>query len=290
MRDLRVRRALSLGMDRHEINMVVFFGLAAEGANTVLPESPLYRPELARMWAAHDPDRANALLDAAGLGRKGRGLRRLPDGRPAQIIVETTGENSLHADMIELIDGHLRDIGIQLIARVSQRDLFRSRVMAGLVVMSAWEGLDNAIPNADTPPTAFAPVSDDQLQWPLWSAHHVSGGTAGEAPDLPAARELLALHRAWEGCADVAGRAAIWARILDLWGDQVFTIGTVNQTRQPVLPHAGLRNIPPEGLFGFQPTSYLGAYLPDTFWLDEGADGGAGGPGPGAAADDKGAT
>lgn len=271
MRDVRVRRALSLGIDRHEINMVVFFGLGAEGANTVLPESPFYRAELAKLWSTFDPDQANALLDEAGLLREGRGLRHLPDGRPMQIVVDNTGESTLQTDVLQLIDGHWRQIGVQLIPRTSQRDLFRSRIMAGQVVMSAFEGLDNGIPNADTPPTAFAPVSDDQLQWPVWAAHFQSGGTAGTAPDLPAAQELLALYLEWQGSDQTFQRDQVWRRILQLWGEQVFSIGTVNQTLQPVVSHADLRNMPQDALYGFDPTAYLGVYMPDTFWLDNDA-------------------
>src|SRR6185436_3704748 len=37
-RDVRVRRALSLAIDRHEINMAVFYGLGTPSADTVLPE------------------------------------------------------------------------------------------------------------------------------------------------------------------------------------------------------------------------------------------------------------
>ena len=48
MRDVRFRRALSLAIDRHEINQAIYFGLAIEGQNTVLPQSPLYRPQYRR--------------------------------------------------------------------------------------------------------------------------------------------------------------------------------------------------------------------------------------------------
>jgi peptide/nickel transport system substrate-binding protein len=37
VRDLRFRRALSLAVNRHEINQAIYFGLAIEGQNTVLP-------------------------------------------------------------------------------------------------------------------------------------------------------------------------------------------------------------------------------------------------------------
>ena len=46
MRDVRFRRALSLAVDRHEINQAIYFGLAIEGQNTVLPQSPLYRARI----------------------------------------------------------------------------------------------------------------------------------------------------------------------------------------------------------------------------------------------------
>src|SRR5262245_11767946 len=95
MRDVRVRRALSLGINREEINKAVFYGLAKESADTVLPDSPLYRPEFAKAWAAFDPAQANALLDQAGLDKRDDdGIRLLPDGRTAQIIVETAGEST----------------------------------------------------------------------------------------------------------------------------------------------------------------------------------------------------
>ena len=41
LQDVRVRRALSLAIDRREINMAVFYGLGKESADTVLPDSPL---------------------------------------------------------------------------------------------------------------------------------------------------------------------------------------------------------------------------------------------------------
>src|SRR5690606_38505123 len=68
--DVRVRRGLSIAIDRTEINKAVFYGLFAESADTVLPESPLFKPEYKSAWAVHDPDRANALLDEAGLGNR----------------------------------------------------------------------------------------------------------------------------------------------------------------------------------------------------------------------------
>jgi peptide/nickel transport system substrate-binding protein len=55
--------------------------------------------------------------------------------------------------------------------------------------------------------------------------------------------------------------------MLALYTSQVFSIGIVNSTLQPVLSSTKLRNVPDGGLWGFDPTSYFGIYMPDTFWL-----------------------
>ena len=63
----------------------------------------------------------------------------------------------------------------------------------------------------------------------------------------------------------------VWARMLSLYTDQVFSIGIVNATLQPVVASAKLRNVPAKGLYGFDPTGYFGVYMPDTFWFDGGS-------------------
>lgn len=270
-RDVRVRRALSLAIDRAEINKALFYGLARESANTILPESPLFRPEYATAWAAHDPDQANALLDAAGLAAPAPGaIRRLPDGRQAGILVESAGESTVETDVLELVRDHFRAVGLALWTRVSQRELFRSRALAGITQMSVFYGLDNGLPTAEMPPVELAPTGDDQLMWPAWGVNYLSGGKQGLAPDLPEAVELVALFRRWRMAVSHDERAEIWHRMLAIHADQVFSIGTVNGAPQPVVRTARLRNMPEAELIGFQPTSILGIYMPDTFWLEEG--------------------
>jgi peptide/nickel transport system substrate-binding protein len=268
--DVRVRRALSLGIDREEINKAVFFGLAHEAGNSILPDSPLFRPEYEQAWASHDLEQANRLLDEAGLaGRNEDGVRLLPDGRPAKIIIESAGESTFESDVLELITDHWSKIGIAIFTRVSQREIFRKRVIGGETVMGIWMGLDNGIPTADMSPKELAPTFDDQLQWPVWGLHYLSGGSDGHPPDLPEAMQLLELMNAWKTAGTHQEREAIWHSMLQIFTDQVFTIGILNQALQPVVRSSKLQNIPEKGLFGYDPTSYLGVYMPDTFWFEE---------------------
>jgi len=74
---------------------------------------------------------------------------------------------------------------------------------------------------------------------------------------------------AWQRSTSTAEREVIWRQMLETQADQVFSIGIVNATLQPILCSSRLRNMPEDGFYGFDPTSYLGVYMPDTFWLDE---------------------
>ena len=269
LRDPRFRRALSLAIDRREINLILYRGFAVQGNNTVDEGSPLFRPELRERWAGFDLARANALLDEMGLvGREpGTGLRRLPDGRPLVIVVETAGETSEQADILELVHDTWLKAGVKLYTKPLQRETFRNRIFAGETLMSVWGGLENGTPGPASSPAELAPTSQQQLQWPKWGQHHQNRGRTGEACDGPYATELLALYGEWIGALAPGRRAAIWRRMLDIHADQVYSIGIVAAIPQPVVVNARLRNVPERGVYNWEPGAHLGIHRMDTFWF-----------------------
>jgi peptide/nickel transport system substrate-binding protein len=268
-RDVRFRRALSLGINRKDINRVIFFGLAQESANTVLKESPLFRPEYQSEWTAHDPAQANRLLDEVGLNRRDTdGVRLLPDGRRAEIIVDTQGAGTDDTDMLQLIDDDYKAIGIKLFAHSSSPDMFRRRAYAGETVMALATGLDDGAPTADIEPSDLAPSSEAQLCWPLWGAFVETQGKQGEPIAVPEALELATQLSDWRSSVTSEERTGIWRRMLQISADQVFSIGIVNRVPQPVVASKHLRNLPEKGLYSFAPGAFFGIYMPDTFWFD----------------------
>lgn len=273
MRDVRFRRALSLGINRRDINRVIFFGLARESANTVLPQSPLYKQAYADAYAGFDPNTANRLLDEAGLGKRDAGgFRLLSDGRRADIIVDTAGTSTEDADILDLINDDWSKLGIRCFNHPSQLDVFRLRVKNGGAIMSLAPGMDNGAPTAIFEPTALAPLSEAQYQWPQWGLYSETGGHEGEAIDMPEPQKLLELYHDWRHSTNKAERAGIWDQMLAINADQVFTIGIVNGTQQPVVVDEKLRNVPEKALYAFEPGSFFGVYMPDTFWFDERRD------------------
>jgi peptide/nickel transport system substrate-binding protein len=268
MRDVRFRRALSLGIDRHEINQALYFGLAIEGQNTVLPQSPLFRTEYRADWAKYDLDQANHLLDEIGLTQRGSdNVRLLPDGRPCAIIVEDSGESSEKSDVLELIRDSWRHIGVQLYSKPAQLTLFRRRVFSGDAVMSLDKGIENGLATATMSPAEFAPTEQQQLEWPKWGEYAETKGKAGEAPDVPAARKLYQLNSDWLAATNDEDKERTWHDMLALYSDQVFSIGLIAGVLQPVVISDRLRNVPEDGIYNWDPGAHFGIYKPDGFWF-----------------------
>jgi peptide/nickel transport system substrate-binding protein len=267
LRDARFRRALSLAIDRSLINQSLYFGLAIESNNTVLPESPLYREAYRDRWARYDKKEANRLLDELGLKRGADKMRRLPDGRPLEIIVETAGESTEQTDVLELIRETWRETNIKVFSKPSQREAFRMRIFAGDTVMSVWSGLENGLPTADNSPEELVPTSQVQLQWPKWGQFHETGGKAGEAIDMPEVKELERLFKTWERAATKPERERAWQAMLQLHAEQQFTIGVVSAVPQPVVVRNTLMNVPEKGFYNWDPGAFFGIYRPDTFWM-----------------------
>jgi peptide/nickel transport system substrate-binding protein len=268
MRDVRFRRALSLAIDRDELNQVVFLGLAKPSNNTIMDRSELFKPEYATRWTNHDPTLANKLLDEIGLTeRDPQGIRLLPDGRPATIVVEHASEESEDTDTLELVADYWKTVGIEMLPKPQTRDNIRRRTFSGEAIMTAFEGVVTTVPTVDTSPKEFAPTTRGALQWSRWGMFVESSGKQGEKCDMEPACKLLDDLKAWETTTDPAVRRKAWGAILQANADEVFSIGTVNGIRQPIVVGLKVRNVPKEGYYAWEPGGYIGLYQPDTFWI-----------------------
>lgn len=270
MRDVRFRRALSMGIDRRMINRALYFGLAAEGGMTALSSSPLYTPRDLTLWAETDMDQANALLDEMGLtDRTPSGLRKLPDGRPMEFVVETAGERQEVENALAIVADTWRELGIQLIMRPLDRDILRNRVYAGVSMAAIWYGWDNGLPTEATSPDYLAPTNQEFFAWPKWGQYHASGGSAGEPPDMEPAKRLMVLADDWAHTFDSNERRAIWQEMLDIHADQQYAIGILSEAPQPVVVNKHLRNVPEKAIWAFEPGAHFGVHRIDEFYFDQ---------------------
>jgi len=270
MRDVRFRRALSLAIDREDLNESVYLGLAKPSNNTIMERSALFKPEYATKWANYDLKQANYLLDEIGLNKRNdEGIRLLPNGRSATIVVEHSSEETEDADDLQLIGEFWKRVGIKMLTKPQTSENFRLRAFSGEAIMTAYAGYVTAVPTADTSPKEFAPTMQGGLQWSSWGMYVESKGKQGEACDMPSACKLMDYLREWETSTDAAVRRKAWDQILTANADEVFSIGTVNGIRQPVVVAPKVRNVPKEGYHAWDPGGYFGLYQPDTFWISQ---------------------
>lgn len=268
LRDARVRRALSLAIDRQTINQALYFKLAHPAAMSVLPASPFYDEDNAQAWAQFDIDRANSMLDEAGLNQRDKnGIRLLPDGRPMELVIETAGERQEVENALQIVTDNWREVGVKLVMRPLDRDILRNRVFSGSTMASVWYGWDDGIPQMHTSPVYLAPTDQVFLAWPKWGQFHQTGGDAGEPPDLPEAARLMELSHTWENATTDSERQAVWEEMLKIHADQVYGIGILNSAPQPIVVSNRLKNVPEQAMWAWEPGAHFGVHRPDEFFF-----------------------
>jgi peptide/nickel transport system substrate-binding protein len=269
-RDVRFRRALSMGISRKAINKVLYYGLAEPRGVSALEESPFFDEANATAWTQFDLEAANALLDEMGLvERNPAGIRRLGDGRLMEIVIET--DEPRFEDVLELVGATWSKLGIRLLVKPQSRDVMRPRIYAGHTMMVAANGWNVGIPTPQTVPSDLAPIDQATYVWPKWGQYYQTKGEFGEKPDLPEAERLMELFEQWGNSATDAEKSAAWREMLALHADQVFCIGTVARAPVPLVHDAALKNVPAEGIYAWDPGGQLGVHRMDEFFLDEGS-------------------
>ena len=95
-----------------------------------------------------------------------------------------------------------------------------------------------------------------------------SGGKTGEPIDYEPAQELSDLYRSWLVSGTMEKRREIWRRMLEINADETLRIGLISAVKQPVVVSNRLRNVPREGIYGWDPGAQFGIHRMDEFWLD----------------------
>lgn len=111
--DVRVRRALTMGIDRAGIVDAVLYGYGRLANATVPPFFWQFDPEAGRDLS-YDPDAARALLAEAGWTPGPDGMLRNAAGQPFRFTLNTNLGNQVRADIAQIVESQLRRIGIDV--------------------------------------------------------------------------------------------------------------------------------------------------------------------------------
>ncbi|MBC5810867.1 MAG: hypothetical protein GIW95_08475, partial [Candidatus Eremiobacteraeota bacterium] len=130
-KDVRVRKALSIAIDRQTLINKISNGVGRVQDGIISPASPFYDPSIPRTpW---DISRANALLDQAGWKMGQDGVRVKDGQRLAVTFVSNSGSPDTDA-RLELIRGWWRQIGVQLDRKEYPPSLMFAQVSEGGII------------------------------------------------------------------------------------------------------------------------------------------------------------
>ncbi len=243
--DVRYRRALSLAIDRDQINQLLFFGRGTPRQLTVIPESKYFKPEYERGWSAFDLNQANQLLDEIGLKwNTDKTVRLRPDGKPMAITFDYYDAEGPKTPVLELVTEFWRKVGVDVSAKAITRTLLTPRVKTNEEAMSLWHG--------DASTDVLLPVDrkwstgkfgDEGTIAPLWNQWFETGGKGGEEP-ADWYKEALTTWQKYSETLD----PALAAKVLQSQADNVWSIGTVGMAPWPFIARNTLRNVPESGI------------------------------------------
>ncbi|NQS88251.1 ABC transporter substrate-binding protein [Patescibacteria group bacterium] len=265
--DLRFRIALSVAIDREEINELIWKGQGFISQVAPGPGTPGYEERFAKMYTELNPKRANQLLDEIGLTKRDeKGYRLRPDGKRLRFVISVfTPWPPEAVEMMELCKGYWEEIGIETVVKPTDRALWITRVQAAehdIAVYSAgvggWPGfLSVGVPTF--------PLDMGFYAAPMWALWFASGGTEGEEPPVEMKR-LMELYGEILSSPSVEKRIELMKEVFTNHVENLWMIGTI---AEPPIMRFGVaknnfRNIPKGTLCGD-----LTIYHPATWFFEQ---------------------
>jgi peptide/nickel transport system substrate-binding protein len=266
MNDVRFRQALSVAINRAEINELLFFGQAIPRQATVLQSASYFKQAWADAYAQYDPAMANRLLDQAGLTKKdANGIRIMSDGRPLSLTIEWN--SPLNDKVLELVSEYWKDVGVDVQIKFMERGLWRTRREA-----NQWD--IEAEPHGGREIEMYAGGGSFNVSglfvspWAQWLAADtaIKAGTAtlatynGVMPGIEPPAEIKAqraahVEKATYGMENPQYRAAA-AKAFEIQSQLLWLIGTVGGSPIPVIAKNNVGNVPKElPLWGSAPVT-----------------------------------
>lgn len=240
-RDFRI--GLSHAIDREEIIDVVFIGQGEPFQVAPRPQSLFYDEEMAKQYTEFDPDLAIEYLEAAGLTETNAdGVRLMSNGEPARITVDVIAAlRPEWIDILELMQLHLADVGIQIEINNIDRTLFYEKRPGNDYDAQVWAG-DGGLDVMQEPRYYFpsGPESVWAFKWQAWYT-----GATPEIAEEPVdwVKEQMALYTQLNQEGDPDAREDLMREVLGIAKENFPVIGISLMPDGYYIARNNLRNV-----------------------------------------------
>jgi peptide/nickel transport system substrate-binding protein len=245
--DIRFRQAMSLAINRPQINDILYFGRALVRQATIPDSVSFYEEWMGDYYIDFDPDQANALLDEMGLTWNAAGDERLrPDGQPLQLVIECWTEFCPHSELIA--EMWTENVGVNTIMSQIERSLSIERSDANEQSVYAHPYDAIAEPNLRASNCSRLRPLGTHNYAPLWRNWYNSGGAQGEEPPQ-VNQDLMALCDRY--AAAIPGSEeymTVGKEMATIYTEQLYSLG-VSVAPRVIMISNRLGNAPTEGIF-----------------------------------------
>ena len=237
----KFRQAMSLAINREEIQEVSYLGLGTIRAFTVVPASPYYQPELENLYTAYDPDQANQLLDEIGLKKGADGWRTKPDGSPLEVTVEGMDWDKATTDEIQLVVSYWNAVGVKTVFQTMNRDIYWPRACANEAQVTTWTESRAIDPMVD--PIWVFPFDERAWMAPAFGTWYKTGGEKGIEP-TEEFKKAMALYDKFKTTVKPEEQMTIAKELIKWHAENVHVIGTVGLLPNVVVVKNNFKNVP----------------------------------------------
>lgn len=242
--DLKFRQAMSVAMNRDEINEVALFGLGTPQQYIGFSPTPKFvTPEWEQHFAQFDPVLAKTLLDEIGMvDTDGDGMRELPNGDKLVLNLQVATQG-ISIKIVELVGQNWREVGIDNTVKEVTTDEYRSAQSANQLDVTMFEKsvpLSVVLGNAEI----FIPPFDNYFNmrsamlWGEWV--DTSGASGVEPPDY--VKQMMEDVKAFQATpVGTPESDALGVKLVEAMTGNLLFIGTV-KGQQPIYHSAALKN------------------------------------------------
>lgn len=271
MRDLihneNFRIGLSHATNRQEIIDLVYFGQGEPWQAGPLEESPYYHERLATQYLEYDVERANQLLDEAGLTERGEnGMRLRPDGEPLQLVFDVANIVQLWVDTASVLKDQWAEVGIDVVVNSIERGLRAERVENLEFDVTNWWG-DGGL-DAVTQPFWYLAYASFNSFAPAWALWWETNGERGEEPIEPAKRQQE-IYEQVVTTPDLEEQAALMQELLDISAEQFWVPAVAKPGETYAVVKDNFKNVADTMFASGGAYPQPGPSMPEQFYLEQ---------------------